>query len=217
MHKHKSLGLALLILFSFQSAQALTEQAAWAAGTAVSAAATLATNFISSDIYKKTAIFALSELIMVKLFLSYTPQNRYNWAVKNLDLARLDPLFMAIMKQESLPLLLQEAGCESFELPLVNAFLRLQQYDKQLSYMQEELKKALSDLDFSSELIPQISHLMNTIKPHLARIRISEAFIKNQPHWLDQWRLYQERLLQKERLDHYDRLQTHIVWNVRNY
>ena len=78
MHKHKSLGLALLILFSFQSAQALTEQAAWAAGTAVSAAATLATNFISSDIYKKTAIFALSELIMVKLFLSYTPQNRYN-------------------------------------------------------------------------------------------------------------------------------------------
>jgi hypothetical protein len=213
MYKHKSLILGILVLFGAQSAQALTERAAWVAGTAVSTAAT----FMSSNYYKKTAIFGLSELLAVKLFLSYTPQNRYNWAIKNLDSAKLDLLFVATMDSDCLPALLQDAGCESSELPLVDAFLRLQHYDKQLVYIQQELQAALSDLDASSELAAKINDLIRAIKPHLARVRANEAFIKNQKNWLDQWRLHQERLLAKEKLDHYNHLQTHIVWNVRNY
>ncbi len=145
----------------------------------------------------------------------FTPKARYKWATN--ELAKLNPqlLFMNEVGEDTIAWMLRKSGCQSHELPLVKMFLELQKYDKKLTYMIDELRRAIEDAGVSSRLALRLTSLIVQIIDHQERIRKSEACVQAQDKWLDQWRLHQERELYRERIyATQTHAHAHLVYNL---
>ncbi len=145
------------------------------------------------------------------VFGRFTPRERYEWAQKRLHELEADYLFNEEIRGDSIAQVLQDSGCEASELPLVAAFLKLQNFDKQLNFMIHELARALED-DESAELNNRIETLKKSIAIYLKKVRSNEAAIKQQPQWLEQWKIYEQRVIEREKMVH-PHVHTHLVVN----
>lgn len=140
----------------------------------------------------------------------YTPDARYEWASNELKDFERKYLFNQRITNENIAQVLQEAGCEASELPLVSAFLELQYCDNRLTYMADQLSFGMKDEGYTS-LSKRMNDLRVTIIEHLKHVRASEATIKGQVQWLEQWKIHQQRVLEREKMY---ATQTHVVWNI---
>jgi len=136
------------------------------------------------------------------IFDYWTAQSRCNWAYK--EYAKLCDLslYKVQMHPANINKILQDSGCESKELPLVEAFNRLRSYDKTLNRIRKELIKALNDTDNHSVVGRKLRNLSRQVDYDLTRVRANEAFIKNHDKttWLEQWKIYQKQKLERERI-----------------
>jgi hypothetical protein len=58
-----------------------------------------------------------------------------------------------------------------------------------------------------------MSALCDTLRKHLLAIRTSEAIVKAQPQWLEQWKIYEHSKLEREKIAQ-QAMQTHVMWHV---
>lgn len=145
-------------------------------------------------------------------FNRYTPIKRYTWAQSELTLLADEYLFSQEITQDNLSQILRDSGCEASEIALVTAFLKIQSFDKQLTYIIDELTSGIADTQDSS-LSAQMHDVRDIAQNHLKRIRINETIIKAQPQWADQWHVYEQRTIEREKMSH---MQTHVVLHVDN-
>ncbi len=154
--------------------------------------------------------FAATNALLGWILSKYTPHARYEWALQQLTNFEKKYLFNQRITQDTIGHILQESGCEAHELSLVSAFLETQYFDNKLIYMADQLDRAINDEGYS-QLSKNMSQLLVRVNTHLKRLRANEATIKNQEKWLDQWKIYQKQVLERERRQ---AVQTHIVWQI---
>ena len=136
------------------------------------------------------------------IFSYWTAQSRHRWAQKQFDLLESCPLYSARMNDTNIASLLQDAGCEYRDLPLITAFERLRSHDRMLRHIEEQLIKAIEDAGRHSELGRKLRKLLKRAAHGLDRVRANETFIKSHDKaaWLEQWKVYQKRKLERERM-----------------
>ncbi len=140
----------------------------------------------------------------------YTPRGRYEWAQERLADLKREYLFTQEISQDNIAQVLQESGCEAHELSLVAAFLILRSFDQQLTYMINQLNRALHD-EGHSDLSKKIEDLEIDIIGYLKNIRANETIVKAQPQWMKQWEVYDHRLLEQEKMIQQAQPKEHIV------
>jgi hypothetical protein len=167
--------------------------------------------------YRKPVIasgvtFAAVNCLFGWMLSKYTPANRYIWVKRYLNELQQDYLFHQTITEDSLKVVLQESGCEAHELPLVDAFLKLQKLDKTLNSLIQNLHQALNDTTHK-DLRKKIHSLQEYIMYDLKRVRANEAYIKQQPQWLKQWEIHQQREIEREKMIRQS-MQTHVIWHI---
>jgi hypothetical protein len=238
MKKMTLLSLGLL-LSSFQPAVALTEMQviAWTESIAAGSAAVaylLANPFscpaklecplviansrpqikegFGRPVCVGATTFAAANLLFGWILSKYTPHKRYEWAQKRLAHLEAKYLFNNLVTQENINQLLIDSGAQADALPLVNMFLDLNDSDRSLEYMIDQLNRGIEDEGYSN-LSKKMSALCDTLRKHLLAIRTSEAIVKAQPQWLEQWKIYEHSKLEREKIAQ-QAMQTHVMWHV---
>lgn len=156
--------------------------------------------------------FITSRALFNWILSRYTPERRYSWATDELMMLETQYLFDKEITQDNLSLMLQESGCEASEIALVTAFLIIQKFDKQLTYLFDELTLGIQDTK-DDTLRDQMHDLAQEVQTHLKRVRANESIIKAQPQWAAQWNVYEQRIIEREKLSH---MQTHVVLHVND-
>jgi len=158
------------------------------------------------------AAFAGANLLFGWILSKYTPTARYEWARELLADFDHRYLFNQIITNENLSHILQKSGCQANELPLVSLFLELQYFDRRLVYVTSELARSIKDDGYSS-LSKKMNEIIAKANEHLERIRANEAVVQSQSQWLEQWKIHQHRVLEREKMAH-QAMQTHVVWHM---
>jgi hypothetical protein len=156
--------------------------------------------------------FGLTNLLFGWILSKYTPTKRYKWATKKLAEIQRKYLFNQEITQENIGQILKESGCEAQGLPLVCVFLELQNFDNQLNYMIDQLNRGIEDEGYSF-LSKKMIELRDLLSHYLIPIRSSEAIIKAQPQWIEQWKIHEHKMIEREKMAH-QAMQTHVIWHI---